>query len=50
MSLKPSGPWPLPKSGVFYARLWVPIDLQPILKRKEVRKSLGTRGASSPQP
>lgn len=43
MSLKPSGPWPLPKSGILYTRLWVPIDLQSILKRKEVRKSLGTR-------
>lgn len=43
MTLKPSGPWPHPKSGILYARLWVPVDLQSILKRKEIRKSLGTR-------
>lgn len=43
MTLKLSPPWTHPASGILYARLWVPVDLQPILKRKEVRKTLGTR-------
>ncbi|WP_172121917.1 MULTISPECIES: DUF6538 domain-containing protein [unclassified Devosia] len=43
MTLKLSPLWKHPQSGILYARLWVPVDLQPIVGRTEVRKTLGTR-------
>ena len=36
-------PWLHPKTKVYYARLWVPVDLKPVLKKEEVRRSLRTK-------
>lgn len=36
-------PWRHPQNGIWYARLALPVDLQPILNRTEVRRSLRTR-------
>jgi integrase len=38
-----ASPWPHPQNGIFYARLWVPVDLKQILKKNEVRRSLRTK-------
>lgn len=39
-------PWRHPQHGVWYARLWVPVDLKPIIKKDEVRRSLRTKDST----
>jgi integrase len=43
MSLRMAKPWRHPQNGIWYARLTLPVDLQPVLNRVEIRRSLGTR-------
>jgi len=43
MALRMTLPWRHPTHGVWYARLWVPADLKPIVKKDEVRRSLRTK-------
>ncbi len=42
MSLRMLSPWQHP-NGIWYARLWVPVDLKSIVKKDEVRRSLRTK-------
>lgn len=43
MVLPLSRPWRHPKSGVYWYRRRVPKDLQPLLRRSELKESLGTK-------
>ncbi|WP_432419891.1 DUF6538 domain-containing protein [Methylobacterium mesophilicum] len=43
MVLPLSRPWRPPKSGVYWYRCRVPKDLKPLLRRSEVKESLGTK-------
>lgn len=36
-------PWMHPKTKVWYARLWVPVEFKPIVKKDEIRRSLRTK-------
>jgi len=38
-------PWLHPRTKTWYARLWVPVELKPIVKKDEVRRSLRTKDA-----
>src|SRR5215207_8756889 len=43
MPLTMTRPWKHPSSGIYWLRRAVPDDLRPILKKREERRSLGTR-------
>ncbi|WP_156464061.1 DUF6538 domain-containing protein [Devosia sp. Leaf420] len=36
-------PWMHPTTKVWYARLWVPVEFKPIVKKDEIRRSLRTK-------
>lgn len=46
MVLRMSGPWPHPKTGVFWFRKGVPAKFRETLGKREIKRSLGTKNAT----